>query len=91
MHLRNLLLKKDDDPELPGEAKLVMNDMCEMNANVGNDLSLDDRVRMLNADQKRVFDNVTRHLLHQKQHEDRECICNDLTTSNVYYWCRRHW
>ena len=48
-----------------------------MNANVGNDLSLDERVRMLNADQNRVFDNVTRHLLHQKEHEQRECTCND--------------
>ena len=58
--------------------------MCEMNANVGNDLSLDKRVRMLNADQKRVFDNVTRHHLHQKQHEDRECTCNDLKPLRMF-------
>ena len=76
--LEEPVVQKDDDPELHGEDKLAMNDMCKMNANVGNDLSLDERVRMLNADQKRVFDNVTRHLLHQKQHEDRECTCNDL-------------
>ena len=77
-------VQNNDDPELPGEAKLAMNDMCEMNANVGNDLSLDERVRMLNADQKRVFDNVTRHLLHQKQHEDRECTCNDLKPLRMF-------
>ena len=58
--------------------------MNDMNANVGNDLSLDERVRMLNADQKRVFDNVTRHLLYQKQHEDRECTCNDLKLLRLF-------
>ena len=86
--LEEPVVQNNDDPELPGElpgeAKLAMKDMCEMNANVGNDLSLDERVRMLNADQKRVFDNVTRHLLHQKQHEDRECTCNDLKPLRMF-------
>ena len=52
--------------------------MCDMNANAGKDLFLDEIVRMLNADQKRIFDNVTSHVLHQKEHEDIKCNCNDL-------------
>ena len=38
-------------------------------------IRLEDRVGMLNADQRRVFDNIKAHLLHQKLHEDKECSC----------------
>ena len=31
---------------------------------------------MLNDDQRRVFDTVKGHLLHQKCHEQRECSCD---------------
>ena len=31
---------------------------------------------MLNADQKRSFDKVAHHLLHQKEHEEEKCKCN---------------
>ena len=31
---------------------------------------------MLNADQRRIFDGVKSHLLHQQQHEANECHCN---------------
>ena len=50
--------KEDDDPKLMGEAKTAMNDMFDMNVNSYDELSLEDRVAMLNADQRRIFDAV---------------------------------
>ena len=71
------VVEKHNDPELPGEAKSAMNDMCEINANAkSNDLSLQERIAMLNADQKRIFDKVAHHLLHQKEHEEEKCKCD---------------
>ena len=46
-----------------------------MNVRPSDYLTLEDRVGMLNADQRRVFDNIKTHLLHQKLHEDKECSC----------------
>ena len=64
------VVEKQNDPELPGEAKSAMNDMCEINAK-SNDLTLQERIAMLNTDQKRIFDKVAHHLLHQKEHEEK--------------------
>ena len=69
------VVEKQNDPELPGEAKSAMNDMCEINAK-SNDLTLQERIAMLNADQKRIFDKVAHHLLHQKEHEEEKCKCD---------------
>ena len=65
-------VSEDDDPQLMGEAKTVMN-MFDMNGNSCDELSLEDRVAMLNADQRRIFDAVKSHLLHQQQHKANEC------------------
>ena len=67
------VIEKDNDPELPGEAKSAMKEMCEMNTNACSDLTLEERVTMLNADQSRMFDNVKSHLLHQKRHDKGKC------------------
>ena len=67
---------EDDDPQLMGEAKTAMNDMFDMNVKSCDELSLEDRVAMLNADQRRIFDAVKSHLLHQQQHEANECQCD---------------
>ena len=54
-----------------------MNDMCEINANTkSNDLTLQEQIAMLNADQKRILDKVAHHLLHQKEHEEEKCKCD---------------
>ena len=67
-------VSEDDDPQLMGEAKTAINDMFDMNVN-SIELSLEDRVAMLNADQRRIFDAVKSHLL-QQQHEANECQCD---------------
>ena len=66
-----------EDPQLPGVAKSAMKDLQEMKdvANGNNALTLEERVRMLNDDQRRVFDRVKNHLMHQQEHERGECKC----------------
>ena len=72
--------KGDDEPQLLGEANSAMNDLMDLNANdtdnKSNQLSLEERVSMLNVDQKRIFENVKSHLVHQKQHKAGVCNCD---------------
>ena len=68
--------EEDDDPQLIGEAKTDMTDVVSMNISSLDRLTLEERVSMLNDDQRRVFDNVKTHLVHQKSHEQNECSCN---------------
>ena len=67
---------RDDDPQLLGEAKTAMKELFDMNAHPADTQSLKQRVAMLNADQRRIFDKVKDHLLHQQQHEADECSCD---------------
>ncbi len=67
---------EDDGIQVLGEAKSAMQDMHDMDANPPNSLTLEQRVDMLNADQRRVYGNVNAHLLHQRQHEYSQCQCD---------------
>ena len=62
--------KSHDDPQLMGEAKTAMNDVFDMNVNSCNHRSLEERVAMLNANQRRMFG------FNQQQHEANECHCD---------------
>ena len=61
-----------------GEAKTAMHDMADMlvNHSTSDQLSFEERIVMLNADQKHIFDTVGSHLQHQKLHETSECQCD---------------
>ena len=61
--------RDDDEPQLLGEIMDAVNDIADMNNNVPN-LTLDQRVAMLNSDQKRIYDKIKQHLTKQKQQED---------------------
>ena len=76
--------KEDNGPQLLGEAKTAMKEIFDMNVNAGSALSLDDRVDMLNADQRRVFDNIKSHLVHQANHENGKCQCSDLKPLTMF-------
>ena len=76
--------KEDNDPQLLGEAKMAMKEIFDMNVNAGNALSLYDRVDMLNADQRHVFDNIKSHLVHQVNHENGKCQCSDLKPLTMF-------
>ena len=56
--------ESDDEPQLVGEAKAAMQDVQDMNDSSDNDITLDERVQILNMDQKRIYDKVKMHLLH---------------------------
>ena len=59
--------EEDDDPQVEGEAKAAMQDVVDMHDNAAADtITLEERVDMLNADQRRVFEKVKSHLLHQQ-------------------------
>ena len=47
-----------------------------MNISSSDKLTLEERVSMLNDDQRRVFDNVKTYLVHHKSHEHNECSCD---------------
>ena len=66
-----------------------MSEVLDMNTSTAGQLSLDERVSMLNQDQKRVFDNVKAHFLHQKCHEASQCVCD--FAEIVCEWCGRYW
>ena len=66
--------EEDDDPQVEGEAKTAMQDIVDMNFNAAD--TLEERVDMLNADQRRVFEKVKSHFLHQQLHESKKCQCN---------------
>ena len=77
--------KEDNDLKLMGEAKTAMHDMADMIVNHSSDqLGLEERVTMLNADQRHIFDTMQSHLVHQKQHETSECQCDDLKPLRMF-------
>ena len=53
-----------------------MTEVLDMKTSTPGQLTLDERVSMLNQDQKRVFENVKAHFLHQKCHEAKQCSCD---------------
>ena len=77
----------DDDIQLIGEAKTAMQEVLDMNVNMRGSrttLSLEERVAMLNVDQRRVFDKVKSHLLHQQKHEASQCACATLKPLHMF-------
>ena len=47
-------------------------------------IELEARVSKLNADQRRVYDKITSHLLHLQRHEKQECACTELKPLNMF-------
>ena len=68
--------ESDDEPQLMGESKAAMQDVQDMNDSSDDDITLDERVQMLNMDQKRIYEKVKMHLLHLLLHESGECSCD---------------
>ena len=67
---------EDNEPQLLGEARTAISEVLHMKASTSGQLTLSDRVSMLNKDQRRVFDNVKAHFQHQKLHEANHCSCD---------------
>ena len=64
-----------EDGLVQGEAKTAMEDVYQLNdCHPLEAVNIDDMVAKLNQDQVRVFDRIVTHLVHQKRHEDCECV-----------------
>ena len=73
----NTCANKDDNGlQLMGKAKTAMKEVLDMNVNLDDTLTLNDRIDMLNPDQSRVFHEVKNHFLHQLMQEASECKCD---------------
>ena len=68
--------KEQDNMQILGEAKHAMKDIQDMNQKMPDSLTLQEQEKMLNADQKRVYDNIRNTLIHQKEHEEGQCLCD---------------
>ena len=68
--------EEDNEPQLLGEARTAMSEVVDMKASTPGQMTLDERVSMLNPDQRRVFDSTKAHFLHQKHHEANQCSCD---------------
>ena len=69
--------KEDNNLQLLGEAKSVKHDIIDVMAIHSSDqLGLDERVAMLNGDQRTIYGCVMNHLHHHKQHDDGDCHCD---------------
>ena len=81
-------VSKDDGndncgPEIVGRVKSDYDKIIKLDA-CQDPLDLPTRVSMLNADQKRVDDRITGHLLHQQKHEDSQCQCSNLKPLQMF-------
>ena len=72
---------EEEGIKLIGEAEAAMHDVHDMECDT---IGLSERIRMLNEDQRRIFDRVTDHLLHQRQHECNECKCKELKPLHMF-------
>ena len=71
--------EEDDEPHLQGDPKADLNDASSLVTPPPDKLDLQTRTDMLNADQRRIFEQVRDCLLHQKKHEDASVISNPFT------------
>ena len=72
---------EEEGVKLAGEAEAAMNDVHDMDYDT---IGLSERIAMLNADQRRIFDQVSDHLNHQRRHETNGCECKDLKPLHMF-------
>ena len=58
-----------------------MHDVHDMECDT---IDLSEHICMLNEDQRKIFDRVTDHLLHQRQHECNECKYKELKPLHMF-------
>ena len=67
--------EEDEGPDISGEAIAAMQDIADLKTS-DSTMTLEERESMLNVDQKRIFNNIKRQLLHQIEHETGNCSCH---------------
>ena len=81
-HASRMHPDEDEGPTVCGEVISAMQDVANLNVDTG--LSLEERDAMLNPDQRRVFDNIKKHLLHQIDHEQGNCSCDNIKPLSMF-------
>ena len=78
---------KDSDEaglQVLGEARCAMDDVRDLQGACAKQVSLEERVSMMNEDQARIFQTVKDHLTHQERHEANACQCSDLKPLHLF-------
>ncbi len=73
----------DDDVLLKGMAKSNLDRHLELDQDV-DPVTLDKRLSMLNDDQRRVYEKISSHLLHELDHENGACKCTNLKPLQMF-------
>ena len=74
--------EQEEGVDIPGVAAAAMDDVND--CDTAQDMDIKERIQMLNADQRRIFNYVNDHLMHQYRHEHGECNCNSLNPINMF-------
>jgi len=73
--------KEDDNNDhelaIPAEIESAMQDFNEVQCDTIDEQSLEVKINMLNSEQRRIFNTISKHLQHQRSHELHECSCLD--------------
>ena len=72
---------EDEGVKLVGEAEAAMHDVHDMDYDT---IDLSERIAMLNEDQRRIFEQVSDHLNHQRRHESNDCKCKDIKPLHMF-------
>ena len=72
---------EEEGIKLVGEAEAAMHDVHDMDYDT---IGLPERIGMLNEHQRRIFEQVSSHLNHQRKHECDECKCKDLKPLHMF-------
>lgn len=69
---------------IPADIESAMHDFNEVQCDKIDEQALADKIKMLNSDQTRIFNRITKHLQHQRLHEVNECNCADRTPLHMF-------
>ena len=72
---------EEEGVKLVGEAEAAMHDVHDMDYDT---IGLSERIAMLNEDQRRIFEQVSNHLNHQRRHESNDCKCKDIKPLHMF-------
>ena len=72
---------EEEGVKLVSEAEAAMHDVHDMDYDT---IGLSERIAMLNEDQRRIFEQVSAHLNHQRKHESNDCKCKDIKPLHMF-------
>lgn len=74
----------EEDALVRGEPKDALEDVFLLNEQPLLEVTLQNRIAMLNSDQLRVFNNIADLMKHQRKHENGACSCGKLRPLHMF-------